>query len=370
MRRSGLSARSGWMPAAGEAYGLRMESTTPDARWDAVLRRDGQADGQFWYGVRTTGVYCRPTCPSRRPRREHVAFFASPDEAEAAGLRACLRCTPREVTAQQQAVARAQRVLDEPERAPGLAALGKAVGLSPSHLQRVFVRIVGVSPHRYAAARRAERVKAHLRGGAAVTDAMLDAGYGSSRALYESARGDLGMTPARYRSGGAGERIAYALTDTPLGLVLVAATAEGVCSVQFGDGRAALVAALRGEFPHAELHEDPESLAPILNGLGNALAGHAVEDVPLDARGTAFQQRVWAALRAIPTGETRTYAEVARAIGQPDAARAVAQACARNPVAVLVPCHRVVAAGEALGGYRWGVGRKRALLDAEAPVTV
>lgn len=339
--------------------------TTADTRWQAVLARDATADGRFYYAVRTTGVYCRPSCPARRPRREHVAFFYTPEAAEEAGFRACRRCAPRAVRPDQQVVARVQALLEANDPPPVLAALGRAVGLSPSHLQRVFRRATGLSPRQYAAARRAERLKAALRDGSSVTNATYDAGYGSSRALYDAAPAALGMPPRVYRDGGRGERIAYGIADSPVGRVLVAATERGVCAVHFGDD-AVVLEALRAEFPRATLVPDTRAVAAPTRAVLDHLAGQAAPaDLVLDGRGTAFQQRVWAALRAIPMGQTRSYGEIAAAIGAPGAARAVARACATNPVALLVPCHRVVQAGGQPGGYRWGAARKRALLERE-----
>ena len=345
---------------------LLAQSFADDAtRWQAVLGRDPAADGVFYYGVRSTGVYCRPTCPSRRPRRDNVAFFGTPEAAERAGFRACQRCHPTAVSAQQQAVARVQHLLETVEPTPSLAELGEAVGLSPQHLQRTFKRTTGLSPKEYTDARRAERLKAGLQNGASVTEALYDAGYGSSRAVYDAAGAHLGMTPSAYRRGGRGERVAYALTDSPLGRLLVAATDRGVCAVRFGEDDG-LVRGLQAEFPQATLVADPAAVEPYSRAVLEHLAGRQPRlDLPLDVQASAFAQRVWAALRAIPYGETRSYREVAQMIGAPNAVRAVARACATNPVAVVVPCHRVVRTGGALSGYRWGVERKRALLDRE-----
>lgn len=338
-----------------------------EAAWAAVLARDGAADGAFVYAVATTGVYCRPSCPSRRPRRENVTFFADAAAAERAGFRACARCGPsgaadRAGAAVRRAVVYLERHLDERVT---LAALARRVGLSPFHLQRTFTRLVGLSPRAFQDARRLERFKVEVRAGAAVAEAGYAAGYGSSRGLHESARAGLGMTPSAYRRGGEGELIRFATAPAPLGRLLVARTARGACAVALGDADAALEAQLRAEFPRATLVRDPEPVAAWLAALARELAGGAPARVPLDLRGTAFQLRVWRALRAIPRGETRSYAEVAEAVGAPRAARAVARACATNRVAVLVPCHRVVRGGGEAGGYRWGAPRKRALLDAE-----
>jgi AraC family transcriptional regulator, regulatory protein of adaptative response / methylated-DNA-[protein]-cysteine methyltransferase len=338
---------------------------TPEDRWDAVLKRDPLAEGYFYYAVRTTGVFCRPTCPSRRPHPEHVAFFDTADDAQRAGFRPCARCRPTDVSVQQQAIARAKQLL-ETNDPPSLAALGQAVGMSPSHLQRLFKQVTGLSPRQYAAAQRRQRLKTRLRRATSVTAAQYAAGYGSSRALYEAAGPALGMTPGAYRNGGAGTRIAHAVVDSPLGRLLVAATERGVCAVRFGDD-AALRESLRAEYPRATLAEDPDAVAPHVRAILDTLSGQpAASRPPLDVRATAFQERVWDALQQIPRGQTRSYSDIARQIGAPTAVRAVARACASNPVALLIPCHRVVPAGGGLGGYRWGVERKQALLDQES----
>ncbi len=339
--------------------------TDDEARWKAIVDRDVLADSAFYYGVRSTGVYCRPTCPSRRPGRENVVFFDRLEDAERAGFRPCLRCRPDEVTAHQQVVARVQHLLETVEPAPSLAELGRAVGLSPFHLQRIFKRYTGLSPRQYAIVRRAERLKAGLRNGASVTEAMYDAGYGSSRALYDSANEQLGMTPGAYKNGGQGQRIRYALVDTPLGRMLIAATDRGLCALRFGED-SALLQELRAEFPRAPIVRDAQSVEPYVQAVLDYFAGDSpIFDLPLDLRATAFQKRVWEVLRRIPYGQTWTYREVAEMIGQPNAVRAVARACASNPVALVVPCHRVIRKNGALTGYRWGIERKRALLDRE-----
>jgi AraC family transcriptional regulator of adaptative response/methylated-DNA-[protein]-cysteine methyltransferase len=336
-----------------------------DARWRAVLSRDGAADGAFYFAVRSTGIYCRPTCPSRRPLRENIIFFRDPEAAAEAGFRPCMRCRPKEVSTQQRVVAHVLQLLDAVEEPPSLAELGEAVGLSSSHLQRVFRRATGLSPKQYAATQRLQRFKAALKEGRSVTGAMYEVGYGSSRALYETAHEALGMRPTAYMRGGRGERIAYALTDSPLGRMLIAATKKGICALRFGrDG--ALTQGLRSEFPHATVIEDRRAVASHIRAVLDHLSGrHARLDLPLDVHATQFQQRVWAALREIPYGQTRSYREIALKIGEPDAVRAVARACARNPVALVVPCHRVIRANGKLSGYRWGVQRKRALLERE-----
>lgn len=294
-----------------------------------------------------------------------MLFFATPAEAEQAGFRPCLRCRPGAVSAQQQVVARVRQLLEESDPAPTLAELGQAVGMSPFHLQRLFKQATGLSPRQYAAARRAERLKQELRQGASVTTALYDAGYGSARALYADAHRQLGMSPGSYRKGGQGQQIAYGFSDTPIGRMLIAATSKGICAVRFGADEP-LLAELRSEFPRAEIVANQQAVEAYAEAVLAHLAGRDTRlDLPVDVDATAFQQRVWAALRAIPYGETRSYSEVAAMIGEPSAVRAVARACATNPVALVVPCHRVVRTGGALSGYRWGVERKRRLLDQE-----
>ncbi|WP_221089346.1 bifunctional transcriptional activator/DNA repair enzyme AdaA [Deinococcus aquaedulcis] len=336
-----------------------------DARWQAVAQRDPAADGTFWYGVRRTKIYCRPSCPSRRPLRPNVTFFESPEAAQAAGYRACQRCAADRVGAVATALARAQHLLDTEPAAPSLKALAAAVGFSPFHLQRVFKAHFGVSPKQYALRARTERLKTHLGAGQSVTAALYAAGHDSPATLYAPATDQLGMAPRAYARGGQGVQVRYAVVTGPLGPMLVAATARGLCAVRFGEP-SALQAELRAEYPHATLTEDPATLAPYTEGLQAFLAGRPLPAYPTDLPGTAFQQRVWAALRQIPPGETRTYAQLAALIGQPGAVRAVARACAANPVALVVPCHRIVPkAGTGSGGYRWGAARKAQLLALE-----
>jgi AraC family transcriptional regulator of adaptative response/methylated-DNA-[protein]-cysteine methyltransferase len=341
-------------------------------RWQAVRGRDAAADGTFVFAVRTTGVYCRPSCPARRPRRENVAFFVSPEAAEQAGFRACRRCRPRDLGPRAERAAlvgRACALLDgDGEERWSLSALAQAAGVSPRHLLRSFQETLGVTPRQYADARRLAAFKGKLRKGDSVTGALYDAGFGSSSRLYEDVQGRLGMTPATYRRGGRGMSIAYTVTDSPLGRLLVAATDRGIAAVSLGDSDAALESALRAEYPAAEIRRQDAPLHGWVRRVLDELAGSARPgDLPLDVQATAFQHRVWRELRAIPRGQTRSYSEVARRLGRPGAARAVAQACATNRVALLVPCHRVVEAGGGVGGYRWGVARKRALLDRERP---
>jgi AraC family transcriptional regulator of adaptative response/methylated-DNA-[protein]-cysteine methyltransferase len=335
-------------------------------RWQQVVARDARQDGRFVFAVRTTGVYCRPSCPSRRPRRESVEFFANPNDAERAGYRACLRCKPTEVSSQARYVARARQLLDSAEGVVTLAELSKRVGLSPFHLQRLFKRATGLSPREYQSARRMQSVKAGLRKGDDVTTALYDAGYGSPSRLYERAPERLGMTPGEYRRGGAGASITFAIAPTPLGRLLVAATERGLCAVRFGESAVELERDLRQEFHAANMHRDDAAMRQYVEPLLASIRGNNTTiDLPLDVRATAFQMKVWEKLREIPRGETRSYTDIAREIGEPAAVRAVARACASNPVALAVPCHRVVRSDGELAGYRWGVERKKKLLDHE-----
>lgn len=338
--------------------------------WRAVLRRDSGFDGRFVFGVRSTGVYCRPSCPSRRPRRERVVFFEHPEEAQQAGYRACRRCQPDRPGAagrQAELVERTCRLIEANLEEPlPLVRLSAGVGVSPFHLQRIFKRVMGITPRQYADAQRLSSFKARLRQGQGVTRALYDAGYGSSSRLYERAPTRLGMTPATYRRGGQGMRIAYTVVASPLGRLLVARTERGICAINLGNSERALEAELRREFPAADLHRDRNGLNKWVRVLLQHLAGRQRElDLPLDVQGTAFQCRVWESLRRIPFGRTRSYAQIARAVGQPGAARAVGHACATNPVPLVIPCHRVVRGNGALGGYRLGLERKRVLLELE-----
>jgi AraC family transcriptional regulator, regulatory protein of adaptative response / methylated-DNA-[protein]-cysteine methyltransferase len=335
-------------------------------RWQQVMARDARQDGRFVFAVRTTGIYCRPSCPSRRPRRDSVEFFPNPNEAERAGYRACLRCKPTEISSQAQYVMRARQLLDNAEGIVTLAQLSKRVGLSPFHLQRLFKRATGLSPREYQAARRMTQVKTNLRHGDDVTTALYDAGFGSSSRLYEKAPQQLGMTPGEYRRGGAGATITFAIAPTPLGRLLVAATERGLCAARFGENATELERNLRDEFHAATLHRDNAAMQKYVEPLLAAIRGeNTTIDLPLDVRATAFQMKVWETLRNIPSGETRSYSDVAREIGAPTAVRAVARACASNPVALAVPCHRVVRSDGDLAGYRWGVERKKKLLERE-----
>jgi AraC family transcriptional regulator of adaptative response/methylated-DNA-[protein]-cysteine methyltransferase len=342
-----------------------------DVRWAAVVRRDPAADGAFDYSVATTGVYCRPSCAARQPRRENVAFHDSCAAAERAGFRPCRRCRPNEPSLAQRhaaAVASACRMIEHAEEPPTLEALAAAAGLSTYHFHRLFKAATGVTPKAYASAHRTRRVQQELGRAPTVTAAIYDAGYNSSSRFYERAGDHLGMTPTAYRDGGRDTEIRFAVGQCSLGAILVAATERGVCAIQFGDDPAVLVRELQDRFPKARLEGGDagfERLVAQVVGFVEAPA-HGL-DLPLDVRGTAFQERVWQALRTIPAGETASYAEIAGRVGSPKAVRAVAQACAANPVAVAIPCHRVVRTDGALSGYRWGVERKRELLAREVP---
>jgi AraC family transcriptional regulator of adaptative response/methylated-DNA-[protein]-cysteine methyltransferase len=338
-------------------------------RWEAVRARTAGADGRFVYAVRTTGIYCRPTCPSRRPRRENVRFFDTPAAAETAGFRACRRCAPANgqgpVPAEER-IRRACRLIESADERPDLKAIAAAAGLSPFHFHRLFARLVGVTPREYAAARRASRLRESLRRGGSVTEAIYEAGFGSASRVYETAADALGMTPGAYRAGAPGLRVAYAITRCSLGALLVAATARGVCAIELGDDAGGLRRRLAQRFPKAQVVEDRHAVGRCVAAVTRFLdAPRGNLDLPLDVRGTAFQRQVWRALRRLRAGTTVTYAELAKRIGRPSAVRAVARACASNTIALAIPCHRVVRGDGALSGYRWGVERKRALLRRE-----
>lgn len=340
-----------------------------DARWASVLARDAAADGGFVYGVRTTGVYCRPSCAARRPRRENVGFYPTGEAARAAGFRPCLRCRPDEsppADRRREAIARACALIDAAASPPALADLARRAGMSPFHFHRIFRQVTGVTPAAYGRARRAARMAQILPGAASVTGAIYDAGFNAPSRFYAAAGERLGMAPSRYRRGGAGVRIRFGVGACSLGAILVAATERGVCAILLGDEPDALVRDLQDRFPAAELiGGDPAFETWMAQTIGIVEAPGLAHDLPLDIGGTAFQQRVWEALRAIPPGTTATYAEVARAIGAPGASRAVALACGANALAVAIPCHRVVRSDGSLSGYRWGVARKRDLLTRE-----
>jgi AraC family transcriptional regulator of adaptative response/methylated-DNA-[protein]-cysteine methyltransferase len=342
-----------------------------DAQWQAVLARDARADGRFVFAVSSTHIYCRPSCPSRRPQRERVSFFQLPEQAEHAGFRACLRCHPRDSSVHDPQVQMAQqvcRLIDENDSEPvTLATLSARLGVSSFHLQRTFKSVMGITPKEYAETSRVNRFKRNVRKGDAVTSAIYDAGFGSSSRLYENASAQLGMTPATYGKGGRGAAIKYAIVESPLGRLLVAATDRGVCSVMLGDSDAELKADLLREFPAAEIRNEKKPLRASLKAIVEHLKNQSPHiDLPLDIRATAFQRQVWQQLRAIPYGETHSYSDVAKGIGQEKAVRAVARACATNPVALVIPCHRVIREDKSLGGYRWGLDRKKKLLEREA----
>jgi AraC family transcriptional regulator of adaptative response/methylated-DNA-[protein]-cysteine methyltransferase len=346
-----------------------MAGISADQRWKAVLARDANRDGEFVFAVSSTGVYCRPSCPSKRPRRENVTFFRKPDEAEKAGYRPCLRCRPRSAggNAQLQLVRNICRYieqhLDEPVT---LARLSEQFELSAFHLQRRFKAVLGITPRAYADSCRMNQLKSNLRAGHSVTRAMYDAGYSSSSRLYERTASQLGMTPDKYRRGAIAAPIRYTFADSPLGRMLIAATDKGICSIQFADSDEELEHGLRHEFPFAIRRRDDTAMRAHRVQLLQQMRGQdRGTTLPLDIQATAFQRRVWSYLQSIPFGATRSYAVVAKAIGQPTAVRAVARACARNPVAVAIPCHRVVRKSGEMGGYRWGVERKEALLQLE-----
>jgi AraC family transcriptional regulator, regulatory protein of adaptative response / methylated-DNA-[protein]-cysteine methyltransferase len=357
-----------------------------DPRWDSVLARDASQDGRFVFAVSTTGVYCRPSCAARRPRRENVQFFARPDEAEQAGYRACQRCRPKAFTGNEQAdnvkaICRyIEQHLDEPIT---LEKLGKEFHQSPFHLQRRFKALLGITPREYADSCRLRSLKRNLQAGDSVTRAMYDAGYGSSSRLYERTASQLGMTPDKYRRGAIAATIRYTLADSPLGRMLIAATERGICAIQFARTDSELIEGLKREFPFATRKPDDAGLRSWVRALcsqmssktqpgkttrGKTMMGKTKDfdsALPLDIRATAFQRKVWTYLQSIPFGKTQSYRQVAKGIGQPTATRAVARACATNPVAVAIPCHRVVREDGSMGGYRWGIDRKKALLEME-----
>lgn len=357
-------------------------ASSDDNFWRLVMAHDRTADGAFVYAVRSTGIYCRPSCPSRRPRRTQVSFFALPEAAERAGFRECQRCKPRNAGTHDPKVCVVAQVCREIEaRVAGggatddspitLSALSSHAGMSSHQLERTFRGIMGITPRQYADERRMSSLKSRLRKGADVTTALYDAGFGSSSRLYERAPAQLGMTPATYQRGGRGMSLAYTISDSPLGRLLVAATQRGISAVYLGDSDARLKAALKQEYPRAHIQEDKSGLGIWVRQILDHLAGREPHlDLPLDIQATAFQRRVWEELRRIPYGTTKTYTEVARAIGHPSAVRAVARACALNPVSVVVPCHRVVREDGKLAGYRWGLDRKQRLLEDEKARTV
>jgi AraC family transcriptional regulator, regulatory protein of adaptative response / methylated-DNA-[protein]-cysteine methyltransferase len=342
--------------------------------WDAVAAHDRAMDGVFFYAVMSTGIYCRPSCPSKRPRRENVVFFRAREAAERAGFRPCKRCKPDSADQRDpnaQLIEKVCRYIDtHPDDPVTLETLGRALGISPFYLQRTFKAVTGITPRAYADSRRLRSLKAGLREGHSVTRSLYDAGYGSSSRLYERASSQLGMTPSRYRKQGSGVTIHYAIAPTPIGQMLLAATEQGICSIQFGDAAAKLESELHSEYPKAQIIRADRKLGEQVKALRAMVEGKSAAslppDIPLDIQATAFQRRVWQELQAIPCGATKSYGKIAADIGHPKAARAVARACATNPVAIAIPCHRVVREDGSMGGYRWGLARKKKLLSLEA----
>jgi AraC family transcriptional regulator, regulatory protein of adaptative response / methylated-DNA-[protein]-cysteine methyltransferase len=349
--------------------GQESQYSTDEQRWSAVGRRDCHADGKFYFAVRTTGIYCRPSCPARHPKRENVVFYATAEAAGKAGYRGCKRCVPNEVSVAERnaaAVAKACRLIETSEEMPKLGTLANAVGISRFHFHRLFKSLTGVTPKTFAAACRGQRIRDTLPSGATVTDAIYGAGFNSNGAFYAKSNELLGMRPGRFRDGGTGEVIRFAVGEASLGSILVAATESGVCAILLGDDPDALVRDLQDRFPNARLvGADADFEEWVSKAVGLIESPRRGLDLPLDLRGTAFQKRVWHALSEIPPGSTASYSEIARRVGAPGAVRAVAQACAANPVAVAIPCHRVVRRDGALSGYRWGAQRKRKLLERE-----
>ena len=358
------------MPATKKILRTSTVFGTDDEKWQAVLKRDSAADEQFYYSVRTTGVYCRPSCASRVARRENVPFHATIAEAEKAGFRACKRCRPKEAPLRERqaaAVAEACRLIENAAEPPSLEALANAVGLSRFHLHRLFREITGVTPKAYAAAHRANRVRKELTQSATVTEAIYAAGFNSNGRFYAKSSKILGMTPRAFRTGGPATAIRYALSECSLGSILVAASAKGICAILMGDDPGALLRELQDRFPRAAFAPgDGPFETSVAKVVAFVDAPRTGLDLPLDIRGTAFQLRVWEALCEIPPGSTASYTEIAKKIGASKAVRAVAQACAANPIAIAIPCHRILRNDGGISGYRWGVERKRALLKREA----
>jgi len=339
-----------------------MRLVDQDDAWEAFERRDRCWDERVIGAVKSTGIYCKPSCPARRPKRDNVEFFDTPAEARAAGYRACLRCRPDEVGRDREAVAEAVRLIEAADEPLHLAELAQAVGYAPHHFQRLFTRDLGVSPASYARALRARRAESHLEEDKPVTHAIYDAGYAAPSRFYADAGERIGMTPSAWRDGGRGETIRFTIADSPLGPLLVAATAKGICRLTFDEDESAL----RHRFPNADIRPDDGAISDWVEAALAAISTPAAaRELPIDVRGTAFQEAVWRELRRIPLGETRSYAEIAKAVGQPGAVRAVGTANGANPVAVLVPCHRVIRSDGSLGGYAGGLDRKRKLLEAE-----
>jgi AraC family transcriptional regulator of adaptative response/methylated-DNA-[protein]-cysteine methyltransferase len=349
---------------------LAIKNVIEDSRWRAVLGRDGASDGKFVFAVSSTGIYCRPSCPSKRPKRENVTFFRRPQEAETAGFRECLRCRPKALAGnpRQELIKSVCRYIEQHlDESVTLARLGEEFHQSPFHLQRTFKAVLGITPKEYADSCRIRGFRQKLKAGHSVTRAMHDAGYSSTSRLYSRTSSELGMEPGKYRRGAIATPIRYSFTESPIGRMLIAATDKGICSIQFADSEEELEQGLKQEFPFALRRRDDDGMAN--------LAGHVVQQIsgaessaslPLDIQATAFQRRVWSHLQSIAFGKTQSYLQVAKAIRRPSAVRAVARACATNPVAIAIPCHRVLRSNGELGGYRWGIGRKKALLDIEA----
>jgi AraC family transcriptional regulator of adaptative response/methylated-DNA-[protein]-cysteine methyltransferase len=334
----------------------------PDTAWAAFMRRDRSWDGRIIGAVTTTGIYCKPSCPARRPKREHVIFYSSAEEARAAGFRSCMRCKPDEVGRDREAVAAAIKLIEQAGEAPTLVELAAAVGYAPHHFQRIFKRDLGVSPAEYARGLRNRRTEAALKANGRVTDAVYDAGYQSPSGFYSDAKERLGMTPSAWRDGGRGETIRWTTFDSPLGELFIAATSKGICRLTFEDSEESL----RRLFPKATIVEDSGALREFVAGTLQTIESPlAAPELPIDVAGTAFQEAVWRELRKIPAGETRSYAQIAAAIGHPNAVRAVGTANGDNHVSVLIPCHRVIRSDGSLGGYGGGLDRKRKLLAAE-----
>lgn len=335
--------------------------------WRATLARDSRADGTFVLAVRSTHIYCRPSCPARRPLRRNVIFFRTREEAEQHGYRPCRRCRPNEISSQAALVQRAAEFLAGPsEDGSNLRDLARTLGATQATLRRAFLRVTGLKPRELAAVLRLKRFKASMRSGKSIIDALYETGYGSSSRVYERSNAQLGMTPATYRKGGLGMKLGYTIATSPIGKVLVAATERGVSAVYLGDGEPSLIAELRKEYPRAQIAPATHSFERWVKEIMLRIDGkHPHFELPLDLQATAFQLRVWKELQRIPRGRTRSYSQVARSLGQPKAVRAVARACATNPVSVVVPCHRVISEGGALAGYRWGLSRKEQLLAQE-----
>jgi len=337
-----------------------------DTAWGAFMRRDRAWDGRVIGAIHTTGIYCKPSCPAKRPKRENVTFYATAGEARAAGYRPCLRCKPDEVGRDREAVAQAVKLIEAAEEAPTLDEIAEAVGYAPHHFQRLFKRDVGLSPAEYGRALRNRRAAAALKQGGRVTDAIYDAGYASPSGFYSDAKERLGMTPSAWRDGGRGETIRWTTFDSPIGPMLIAATSKGICRLTFDDSEASLLR----HFPNATIVQNDGGLRELVEGALEAIEHPAAApELPIDVAGTAFQEKVWRELRKIPLGETRSYAQIAAAIGQPTAVRAVGTANGDNHVAVLIPCHRVIRSDGTLGGYAGGLDRKRKLLAVEGSFT-